>query len=306
MIPLIATLLVVATMPWLSVGLINRTRSLWTGRRGPPLLQPLYDVLRLLRKTPVYSVTTTAVFRLGPWVGLGATLASVALVPVIGLPPLLAFPFDFVAFAGLWALGRAGLILGALDTGSAFEGMGAAREATFSTILEPALLLLVGALGAVTGEHTLAGSLQVSATSAPAVAAWVVSVLALTVIVLAEGARLPVDDPATHLELTMVHEVMVLDHSGPELAAIHATSGLKLGLGVCLLAALLNPWGGNEDLGLVVAVHGVLCVAVLVSIGTFESLIARLQFRVVPRYLLLAVIAAGIALLATTWQGVPR
>ncbi len=293
----------ICVLPWMIVGVINRTRSLWAGRLGPPILQSAFDVARLLRKTPVYSRTTTAVFRLTPYVGLATALAAAVVVPVLGGPPMVSFAFDFIWLAYLWGLGRVALMLGALDTGSSFEGMGASREATYATLVEPGLLLVLGALCAVTGEHTLFGALGLAPYNGATAATWLASLVALFVVVQAEGARMPIDDPATHLELTMIHEVMVLDHSGPELAAIQTTSALKLTLGIALFATLLNPWSGTDHLLLAVSVNLLLSLGTAVLIGTLESLLARLKLRGVPRYLFTAVVAGGIALLATTWQG---
>ncbi len=300
----LADLAAFALGPILAVGVIQRTRSVWAGRRGPPILQPWFDLQRLVRKTAVYGHTATAIFRVAPWVGLAAAIAGGVVVPILGVAPLLSFPLDFVWLAYAWGLGRAALMLGALDTGSAFEGMGAAREATFATLVEPALFLVFGALSLLTGQHALAGLLAVQPTSGGDVFVWGASVAALTVVVLIEGARLPADDPATHLELTMVHEVMVLDHSGPELAAIQATAALKLALGIGMLAALLNPWSGDQGaIGLALGCNLALSLGLAVAIGSMESLAARLATRDVPRYLLGAVIAGGVALLGTLWQG---
>jgi formate hydrogenlyase subunit 4 len=292
-----------ALLPWLMVGLINRTKARWAGRLGPPLLQSVYDVLRLCRKRPVYSETTTAIFRLTPYVGLAATLAAALVVPIVGFPPLWSFSYDFIWLAYLWGLGRAALMLGALDTGSSFEGMGASREATFATLVEPALLLVMGALGATTGATSLMGAVSQGAHSIEALVAWGASLFALLVVVQAEGARMPVDDPTTHLELTMIHEVMVLDHSGPELAAIQITAALKLTLGASLIAALLNPWTGSGPAATGLVVHLLLMVMIAVVIGTIESLWARFQLPVLHRYLFMAVVGGAVALLATTWQG---
>jgi formate hydrogenlyase subunit 4 len=300
----IANAVAIVVLPWPVIGLINRTKALWSGRRGPPLLQSLHDVRRLLRKTPVYSSVTTPLFRVTPWIGLGASLLSAALVPVAGGAAIVSFDFDFIALAYLWGLGRAALMLGALDTGSSFEGMGAAREATFAALVEPALLLVLGALTIVTGEHSLAGALVVPLGSAPAVVVWAACAASLAIVVQAEAARMPVDDPTTHLELTMIHEVMVLDHSGPDLAAVQATAGLKLTLGLALIATLLNPFASGSSPALALLGNVVLIGFGAVAVGTVESLMARLQLRVVPRYLLLAAGAGAVAVLATTWQGV--
>ena len=298
--------LVLLVMPFLLTGLINRVKALWSGRKGPPLFQPLWDVLRLVRKKPVYSTTTTPLFRIAPWVLLITSLASALVTPLLGSAPLVTFAFDFVVLAYAWGLGRAAVMLAALDTGSSFEGMVAAREATFATLVEPALFLVVGALGLFTHTHTLHEALRLHVEDGASALAWAAAVVCLLVVLQTETARMPVDDPTTHLELTMVHEVMVLDHSGPELAAIQVANGVKLLVGAAVIATLLNPWAGDGtafSMGLTLG----LSAGVAVVVGTIESLIARLKLRAVPQYVGVAIAAGAIALLATTWRlGGPR
>jgi formate hydrogenlyase subunit 4 len=297
----LANLLVLLLMPFLLTGVINRVKARWSGRKGPPLWQPAYDVLRLLRKAPVYSETTTPVFRIGPYVLLVTAVASALVTPLLGAAPLASFSFDFVWFAYVWALGRVALMLSALDAGSSFEGMGAAREATFSTLLEPALFLVTGALCLLSGTHTLHEALAPSLSEGSAVVVWAGAVVALLIVLQVETARMPVDDPTTHLELTMVHEVMVLDHSGPDLAAIQVGAAVKLLVGASFLATLLNPWAGSET-PLAGVVNLGLCVFVAVVIGTVESLVARLKLRAVPQYIAVALAAGAVALLAAAWR----
>ncbi len=289
-------------MPFLLTGIINRVKSLWSGRKGPPLLQPAYDALRLLRKTSIYSTTTTPMFRIAPWVFLITAVGSAVVTPLLGSESIASFPFDFIWFAYVWALGRVAVMLAALDTGSAFEGMGAAREATFSALLEPAFFLVIGALCLSTGTHTLRDALlpRLSADDGSFVV-WMFSVMTLFIVLQVETARMPVDDPSTHLELTMVHEVMVLDHSGPDLAAIQYGAAIKLYVGAAMLATLLNPWAGSVG-PLAAAANLGLCAAVAVAVGTVESLIARLRLRTVPKYIALALASAAVALLATAWR----
>ena len=292
---------VLVLMPTLVVGVINRTKSIWSGRRGQPVLQLAYDVLRLLRKTAVYSDVTTLVFRLTPWVVLTTAALSGLLVPVLGVPAPLGFSFDFVAFAYVWGLGRLALMLGALDTGSSFEGMGASREATFSALLEPAFILVTGAACLLTGQRSFAAILALRPTDGVLAVVWLASLVALFVVVQVESARMPVDDPSTHLELTMVHEVMILDHSGPDLAALQAGSAIKLTVGLSLIAALLNPLVGKGP-ALAGAANLLITLALAAVIGTVESLVARLKLRAVPQYIVLALVVAGVALLATTFR----
>ena len=209
--------LMLLAMPFLMVGLVNRTKSWWAGRRGPRLSQSWWDLLRLLRKQPVYSTVSTPLFRAGPWVVLAASVLAALIAPAIGAFAPLQFSHDFIVFAYALGLARLFLMLSALDVGSSFEGMGAAREASFTAFIEPALFLLAGSASVATGQTHFAGMVGHwnQAESFPWLAAATVGVL--FVLLQAEAARVPVDDPLTHLELTMVHEAMVLDHSGPEL-----------------------------------------------------------------------------------------
>ncbi len=297
----LANVVALCALPLLFVGVINRVKSFWSGRKGPPLLQPTFDVLRLLRKSPVYSETATVLFPIAPWVFLVTALGSAVLTPFFGSLPLVSFPFDFIWFAYIWALGRVGILLAALDTGSAFEGMGSAREATFSTLLEPVLFLTLGALSLGSGAHTLSELLVPRAHFGDgSFVVTLLAVVALLIVLQVEAARMPVDDPTTHLELTMVHEAMVLDHSGPDLAAIQYASALKLYVAATLIATLINPWAGRGLLG--AAANLAACAGVAVAVGTVESLVARLKLRAVPRYIGVALSAAALALLATVWR----
>jgi formate hydrogenlyase subunit 4 len=297
-----ANILALLVMPFVLVGTINRVKARWSGRRGPPILQLAYDVWRLARKTPVYSEVTTPVFRLGPIVVLVTAIASACIAPLAGIAPLVAFPFDFVWFAYVWSFGRVALMLGALDTGSSFEGMGASREATFSTLLEPILFLVAGALCLHSGVYSLAEALAPRLDSAPALVMWLASIAALLVVVQVESARMPVDDPSTHLELTMVHEVMILDHSGPALALLHAGAAIKMFVAISVIAMLLNPLAGQQSVA-AVAAHVGCCLGIAVAIGMSESLIARLKLRVVPQYIIIGLVAAGVALLSMLGRG---
>jgi formate hydrogenlyase subunit 4 len=297
-----ANIAVLLVMPFVLTGVITRVKALWSGRKGPPILQPLWDVLRLLRKTPVYSHVTTPVFRAAPWVLLVTSLGSALVAPLLGTTPVVGFAFDFVVLAYAWGLGRVAVMLGALDTGSSFEGMGAAREATFATLVEPALFLVVGALCLFTHTTTLHEALALEVTGGASALAWACAVVGLVVVLQAETARMPVDDPTTHLELTMVHEVMVLDHSGPELAAIQYANAVKLLVGASVVATLLNPLAGAGTRASALTTLA-LTLLVAVVVGTVESVMARFKLRAVPQYLAVAIAAGVLALLASTWHG---
>ncbi len=289
-------------MPIVLAGTITRVKARWSGRRGPPILQLAFDLVRLTRKASVYSTVTTPVFRIGPVVVVITVLASACVVPLVGIPPIASFPFDFVWFAYLWAFGRVALMLGALDTGSSFEGMGASREATFATLLEPILFLVAGALCLHSGLHRFAQALSPIVDGPPAFAMWAASIAALTIVVQVEAARMPIDDPTTHLELTMVHEVMTLDHSGRELALLQLGAAIKLFIGISVLATLLNPLAGSSTAACVALQIG-LCVGIAVVIGMSEALIARIKLRVVPQYIVVGLVAGGIALISMLARG---
>ena len=290
--------------PPLMVGLIGRTKSWLSGRRGPPLWQPYHDVLKLLRKGTVIGQPATWVFRAGPIVALASILVAGLIVPLAAGQSPLGFSGDVIAFAALLGLGRFATMAAALDTGSSFEGMGASREAAFGAFTEPALFLALalvclpaGRAGFAEAWGALAGA---SWTSRPL---YLLAAVVLFVVLLAENARIPVDDPATHLELTMVHEVMVLDHGGPDLAFIVYGAAVKLFVIAALLVHLLLPVpAGGGWAGALLLLAGEAGVAVLV--GVVESSVARLRLPRVPGFLIgaAALAAIGVAVLFTRGQ----
>lgn len=293
----VSLLAVLGVAPMLP-GIANRTKSALTGRRGAPVLQLYADLAKLWRKSVVYSRTTTVVFRLAPVILTAATILAACLLPLDGRQALLAFSGDLVAFAGLLALGRFLLVLAALDTGSSFEGMGASREVTVASFAEPALFLCFTVLGLATGDLRLEGML-----GQPLAAAWpragpslVLAAASLFIVTLAETCRVPVDDPLTHLELTMIHEVMVLDHSGPDLALILYAGSLKLALFGSLIVSVLVP-RGQLALPLALGVLLLGLVGVAVVIGVVESVMARLRMNRVPQLLVAASALAGFGLI---------
>ncbi len=279
-------------------GVITRVKAWFAGRRGPPLLQAYYDLWKLLHKGAVYSKTTTWVFVAGPIVGLACAMTALLIVPMGGTAGVLSFSGDFLLLAYLLGLMRFFTILAALDTGSSFEGMGASREAFYSALAEPALLL--GLVAMTAQSHSLSISGMVAAVTPVAIAspagpALLLVAAALLIVFLAENARIPVDDPNTHLELTMIHEVMVLDHSGPDFAMIQYAATLKLWVLGALLVGILVPvrsgWWG-VDLG--AGIGGMVALAAVV--GVIESTIARLRLVRVPQFLVAASVLSILAL----------
>lgn len=297
--PLAAShVLITLGFPPLLLGVIGKTKAAFGGRVGPPLLQPYYDLIKLARKGSIFSTTTTWVFRASPVVGLATALLASLFVPFGGTEAPVSFAGDLILFAYLFGLARFFTVSAALDTGSAFEGMGGAREATFACLAEPAMLLgllvlvkrtaslsLLGMLGAaIPGEWRSAG------------AALVLVVASLLVVLLAENCRVPVDDPNTHLELTMIHEVMVLDHGGPALGMILYGAALKLFVLGAVLVDIAVPFRTGSmtlDLGLFLA--GMLLLAVVV--GVIESTMARLRLQQIPSLLVAACLLSTFAIL---------
>lgn len=292
-------LLVFAPLP---LGVINKTKALFAGRVGPPLLQPYYDLARLWRKGFVFSRTTTWVFLAGPVVGLVVPVMACLLLPFGGLPAPVSFHGDLILFVYLFGLSRFFTAAAALDTGSSFEGMGAAREVTFACLAEPIVLFCLLVLAHGAGSLTLGSLLGPELTSfwhSPHAASLGIVLVCLFVVLLVENSRIPFDDPNTHLELTMIHEVMVLDHSGPAFGMILYGAAMKL----LVLGALVVRLGLPVQTGWLIAdalvfLLGLLLLAVV--IGVVESTMARLRLPRVPQVLvgtsLLSVFALVLAL----------
>ena len=291
--PVVALLLTLVLAP-LVPGVATRTRALLTGRRGSPVWQLYADLWKLSRRGIVYARVTSAPFRLVPIAALGSVVAAALFVPLDGRASIFAFPGDIVAFAYALALARFVLVLGALDTGSSFEGMGASREVTFAALVEFALFVSLAALSVATHQLSLSGL-----AGAPLAERWTSATPALGmvaaglfILLLAECSRSPVDDPTTHLELTMIHEVMILDHSGPDLGVILYASSVKLSVLAALVARIVWPVARLAPAARLGALAAAL-VLMGVLVGVVESSMARLKLPKVPLY-----IASGAALSA--------
>jgi formate hydrogenlyase subunit 4 len=277
-------------------GIVNRVKSWVAGRRGPPLLQLYFDLARLWRKGAVVSVLASPGFVAGPAVAWVAIAGAALLLPLGPLPGIGGFRGDAILLLYLLALARFATSWAALETGSAFEGMGVVREVSFAVLAEASLVAMLLTLSLQSGSLSLAAMLAPDAGPGAALLA-----AGLFIVLLAENCRVPFDDPNTHLELTMIHEVMVLDHSGPTLAVILHGAAMKLLLFSALLVQAVlplqarSPWVAGAGLA-----GGVLTVAV--AIGLVESLLARLAFRRVPLLLTTALLLCLFALLLA-WKG---
>ncbi|HWO21761.1 MAG TPA: NADH-quinone oxidoreductase subunit H [Kofleriaceae bacterium] len=292
----IAKAAAILIVPPLLLGVIARIKARFAGRVGPPLLQPYHDLRKLLAKGSVVSRTTTWVFLAGPAVSLVAVLLAAAVVPIGDGRALWSFEGDFILLAYLLGLARYATMAAALDTGSSFEGMGAAREATFACIAEPAFVLGLLALARATGSLSLSTFLGPAITHvwAEESASLVLVAAGLLLVLLAENSRIPVDDPATHLELTMVHEVMVLDHGGPVLGVVLYGAAVKLFVFAALLVRIAIPIAAPAHLAWPAFLGGL--VAVAAGIGVIESTLARLRLPYVPALLLSACLCCALAL----------
>jgi formate hydrogenlyase subunit 4 len=282
----------------LLLGIINRTKAFFAGRNGQPLLQPYYDIWKLLHKGSVYSNSTSWIFRTGPIIGFAVALTALTIVPFGGLPVLISFQGDLILFAYLFGLSRFFTVLMAMDTASSFEGMGASREVTFSTLSEPALLIGLAAVAKYTGSVSFAqifSSIDFS-TWLNAGPALILVGFAFLIVFLTENSRIPIDDPNTHLELTMIHEVMILDHSGPDLAMILYSAALKMWLLGSILISIVFPLhSSNVFINVSVALLFMFFLAVLV--GIIESSMARLRLLHVPQLLIGAATLSVLALI---------
>ena len=269
----------------LLLGIINKTKASFAGRTGQPLLQAYYDIIKQLQKGAVYSKTTSWIFRAGPVVGFSAILVALAIVLMGGVAAPLAFSGDLLLLAYILGTMRFFTVIAALDTGSSFEGMGASREVLYSALAEPAFLIGLAAIARVTGIMSLSPMLSAAHFFSPEV---VLVVVALMVVYLCENARIPFDDPNTHLELTMIHEVMVLDHSGPDFALILYSSALKLWvLGLVIVGLIFpTPPGSFWLVPVFTAICGLILLAIIV--GIIESTMARLRLIRIPQLLVAA------------------
>ena len=282
---LIHPLLALAFAPLLR-GIINKTKAFFAGRQGPPLLQLYFDLAKLLRKGAVYSETTSWIFRFGPVVGLSISFLCLVFIPLGNLPACISFQGDLIFVVYLLGLLRFFTVLAAMDTGSAFEGMGASREMTFSALAEPTLLFGLAAVARKAGSFSLAPLMhEITAdiwqTSAPTLA---LVIAGLFLVFLAENSRIPIDDPTTHLELTMIHEVMILDHGGVDLGFIEYTSALKMWILGALIVGLAVPVrSGILGIDVLSMCAGLVGLAILV--GIIESTMARFRMSLVPQLL---------------------
>lgn len=287
------------------VGLIRKVKARFQCRRGASVFQPYADLAKLFRKQPVISSSSSWIFTATPYILFGSTLAAGLLVPTFTSQTPLNFAGNIIALVYLLALGTFFLILAGLDTGSAFGGMGSSREAIVASLTEPAMILSIFAIALTAGSTNVSTIVHKTALLEGIVtdpSPYLMALAALFIVALAETGRVPVDNPATHLELTMIHEAMVLEYSGRYLALIEWAAGLKLAVFLSLIANVFAPWGIGTTLapaamGIGLVVYLVKISGLAVLIGTLECMFAKLRLFRVTDLLGVAFILALLGLL---------
>lgn len=276
MIMKLLNFIILLFVPFIMMGLIKKTKSFWGGRKGPSIWQPLHDFVRLIKKDFVISKTTSVVFKIAPVFAIATVLFASLFVPLASGSALINVEAGIIIFAYTLGLGKFMALISAMDTGSSFEGMGASREACFTSIVEPAFFMLVASIMALTGNYTFDSLTQIMSNAGSyGVLIAFFAVVVLFIMILIEGSRVPVDDPATHLELTMIHEVMILDNSGSDLAIYTWANGIKMLLISSLIANIIIP-SNLSDWMSVLCYLLIMCV-ISVIIGTVESGMARIR-----------------------------
>ena len=279
-------------------GIIAKIKAKIGARKMPSIFQPLYDVIRLLKKGAIYSPTTSVIFKIAPLIYFATVIIAILFIPFGGHRGLLSFDGDFVFFAYLLAIGKFIMIISAMDTGSGFEGMGANREALYSMLVEPAFFILLGSLALFTENFSFNEmflNLHISTNLSYIIA--VGAVYVLTFIAMVENSRMPVDDPRTHLELTMIHEVMILDNSGFDLALIHITSWLKFSLYGALISNFII--SSIYPLYLQIILFFIIQSFFAVLVGILESFRARNKMEKNPQWIIMLSAIAIVTFLAT-------
>jgi formate hydrogenlyase subunit 4 len=287
-----AQMLLVLLLAPLLTGLVRKVKAHLLLRQGPPLLQPYRDLVRLMRKEVVLAENASWLFRVIPYLVFAATWVAASLVPTFGTGLLFSWSADLIAIIALLASARFYLALAGLDVGTSFGGIGSSREVMIASLAEPAMVMIIFTLALI------AGSTQLSTMAAYLISGEAglrvslgLALIALIIVAIAENARIPVDNPATHLELTMVHEAMVLEYSGRHLALIDLAASLKLLLYVSLIACLFTPWGmAAPGTGLAALVLGVVTylgkfAAGGILLAVFETSIAKMRVFRVPEFL---------------------
>lgn len=278
MVLIVFNIFILLFIPFLFVGVINKTKAFWGGKKGPSIVQPYFDFIRLMKKGAVISETTSFVFSLFPVLTFSSLIVAGLFVPLINSKPIINIEAGFIVFAYVLAFSKFFSLIGSMDTGSSFEGMGASREACFSTMVEPAFFITMASIASYTGVFSFEGlSLIFSKSNESGPIIVFLTILVFFLMLIVEAGRVPIDDPDTHLELTMIHEVMILDNSGFDLGLLIYGVGIKMLIFSSLIANLLIP----KDINLFLA-YGIYFIIIFLTaliIATIEASFARLRMN---------------------------
>jgi len=286
--------ILILTVSLFFTGLIGRTKSIFSGRKGPGILQPIKNIILLFRKSGVFSTSSSVILQIAPSIAFGAVLTAAMLIPFSIHGSLISTHFDFIIFICLLGLGRFFMIIAALDTGSSFEGMGANREAFYGMLLEPAFLIIMASFCIITGTYSFETIFYtIGQYHIEYILTSILAIFVFVNIALVENSRLPVDDPKTHLELTMVHEVMILDYTGFDLALIQLSNFLKFAVYGTLIANCLIPaqWNIGFQILLLILIQALFAI----TVGFIESFRARNRINKNIQYILAISAVAFIA-----------
>ena len=278
------SILLILLCSFFFTGIIIKTKSIASGRKGPSILQPVKDVIRLFKKGSVYSETTSIIFRISPVISFATVVMACLVVPFGSMKGIISFDGDFIFFAYILALGKFFSIIAAMDTGSSFEGMGASREALYSMFAEPAFFILIGSFALLTGNtsfYNIFSSLHLGSSITYTLGG--LASFVLIMISMIENSRMPVDDPKTHLELTMIHEVMILDNSGFDLGLILSTGYLKFAMYGALIADFFI---GGLAVAWALPIFLFIQILYAVVVGLIESFMARFRMSHNPQFIL--------------------
>lgn len=272
----------------LFIGIVNKLKSRLTGRIGPSVFQSYYDLRRLLRKETIYADSASLISRIAPVISFSSILFAGMILPIGFYKPLISFNGDIILFAYLLGLSRFFQILGAMDIGSSFEGMGAAREATFAVFAEPIYFFTLGSLAFIFGFTSMYDIFHSISLNDPSFLVFIiVASISVFFLMITETSRMPVDDPNTHLELTMIHEVMILDNSGMELFLYQYSSYLKILIYAALASNFFNPFSiQNHLIGFLLYI--VIMFILIMNLVWIETMLGRFRLKSIPQYLLFA------------------
>ncbi|MBN2425680.1 MAG: NADH-quinone oxidoreductase subunit H [Calditrichaceae bacterium] len=297
---IISLLLLILLAPLFS-GVVNKLKAKMTGRIGAPVLQPYYELKRLFRKETINASNSSFISRFSPILNFVAVIIAAAMLPVGFWKPLISFNGDIILFAYILGLARFFQILAAMDIGSSFEGMGAAREVTFALFAEPIFFFTIGSIAFVSGAASLYEIYHsIHLDNISYMVFVVICSISIFMLAVTECSRMPVDDPNTHLELTMIHEVMILDNSGFDLFLYQYSGYIKLFIYTVLEISFFNPFG-KESYLVYAGIFIVIAFALAFLLGMAETITSRYRMKNIPQYLLFATAIGILNLLIFTF-----